>query len=87
MSIFASKHNLQYIVETLEKLCEQGFIDKEKLIWKDGLFFLIKSNEDKSTFDAQKWRSGLGTCFFGQCTARKDTNGKWPYTIGQEMIA
>ena len=87
MSKFASKHNLQYIVGTFEELCEQGYIDKEKLIWEDGLFFSIKTNEDKSTFDAQKWRSGLGAYFFGQCTAQKDTNGKWSYTIGQEMIA
>ena len=87
MSSFASKHDLPYIIGTFEELCDQGLIDKENLIWEDGLFFSIKTNEDKKTFDAQKWRSGLGAYFFGQCIAQRDTNGKWSYTIGQEMIA
>lgn len=87
ISKFASRHNLPYIEGTFEELCEQGYIDKENLIWEDGLFFSIKTNEDGSTFDAQKWRSGLGAYIFGQCKAHKNADGKWTYTIGQEMIA
>ncbi len=103
MSEFASKHNLPYIVGTWEELCEQGFIDKENLYWEDGLFFSIKTNEDAernlpaikdgdpvpelTSFDAQKWRSGLGAYYFGQCTAQKNADGKWSYTVGQEAIS
>ena len=103
MSHFASKHNLPYVVGTWEELCEQGYIDKENLIWEDGLFFSIKTNEDAewnlpaikegdsvpelTAFDAQKWRSGLGAYFFGQCTAQKNADGKWSYTVGQEAIS
>ena len=103
MSEFASKHNLPYIVGTWEELCEQGVIDKENLCWEDGLFFSIKTNEDAewnlpaikegdpvpelTAFDAQKWRSGLGAYYFGQCTAQKNADGKWSYTVGQEAIS
>ena len=101
-SEFASKHNLPYIVGTWEELCEQGFIDRENLYWEDGLFFSIKTNEDAewslpdmkegnfpelTAFDAHKWRSGLGAYFFGQCTAQKNADGTWSYTVGQEMIS
>ena len=103
MREFASKHNLPYIVGTFEELCEQGFIDKENLYWKDGLFFSIKTNEDAvwnlpsikvgdsipelTSFDAQKWRSGLGAYYFGQCSAQKNADGTWSYTVGQEAIS
>ncbi len=103
MSEFASKHNLPYIAGTFEELCEQGYIDRENLYWKDGLLFSIKTNEDAvwndpniteggsvselTSFDAQKWRSGLGAYFFGQCTAQKNADGTWSYTVGQAAIS
>ena len=93
MHEFASKHNLPYIVGTWEELCEQGYIDKDNLYWEDGLFFSIKTNKDvgsspdSTAFDAQKWRSGLGAYYFGQCTAQKNTDGKWSYAVGQEAIS
>lgn len=103
MHEFASKHNLPYIAGTWEELCEQGYIDKDNLYWEDGLFFSITTNEDAvwnlpaikegdsvpelTAFDAQKWRSGLGAYFFGQCTAQKNADGKWSYTVGQEAIS
>ena len=103
ISKFAAKHNLPYITGTWEELCEQGYIDKDNLYWEDGLFFSIKTNEDAiwnlpaikegdsvpelTAFDAHKWRSGLGAYFFGQCTAQKNDDGTWSYTVGQEMIA
>lgn len=100
---FASRHNLTYIAGTWEELCEQGYIDKDNLYWKDGLFFSIKTNEDAewnlpyieygdsipelTSFDAQKWRSGSGAYYFDQCTAQKNADGKWSYTVGQEAIS
>ncbi len=100
---FAAKHDLPYLVGTWEELCEQGYIDKDNLYWEDGLFFSIKTNEDAvwnlpaikegdsvpelTAFDAQKWRSGSGAYFFGQCTAQKNADGKWSYTVGQEAIS
>ena len=103
MHDFASKHNLPYIAGTWKELCEQGYIDKDNLYWEDGLFFSIKTNEDAvwnlpaikegdpvpelTAFDAQKWRSGLGAYYFGQCTAQKNADGTWSYTVGQAAIA
>ena len=103
MNDFASRHNLPYIAGTWGELCEQGYIDKDKLCWEDGLFFSIKTNEDAewnlpaikvgdpipelTAFDAQKWRSGLGAYFFGQCTAQKNADGTWSYTVGTEAIS
>lgn len=103
MNEFASKHKLPYMVGTWEELCEQGFIDQENLYWKDGLFFSIKTNEDAvwnlpaiternsvpelTSFDAHKWRGGLGAYYFGQCTAQKNADGKWSYTVGQEAVS
>ena len=103
MRDFAAKHDLPYIAGTWEELCEQGLIDKENLYWEDGLFFSIKTDEDAvwnlpnikngdpvpdlTAFDAHKWRSGLGAYFFGQCTAQKNADGKWSYTVGQHAIS
>lgn len=93
MHEFASKHNLPFIAGTWEELCEQGYIDKDNLYWEDGLFFSIKTNEggnsgpEQTVFDAEKWRSGLGAYFFGQCTAQKNADGKWSYTVGWEAIS
>ena len=103
MHEFAAKHNLPYIAGTWEELCEQGYIDKDNLYWEDGLFFSIKTNEDAAwnlptikegdsiselaAFDAQKWRSGLGAYYFGQCTAQKNADGEWTYTVAQEAIS
>ena len=94
---FSSKHNLSYIVGTWEELCEQGYIDKENLYWEDGLFFSIITNKDGLkvdsegleyiSFDALKWRSGLGAYFFDQCIAQKNIDGTWSYTVGQEVIS
>ncbi len=103
MHEFASKHNLPCIAGTWEELCEKGYIDKDNLYWEDGLFFSIKTIEDAewnlpftkdgdvvpelTAFDAQKWRSGLGAYFFGQCSAQKNADGKWSYTVGREAIS
>ena len=87
MNEFASKHDLPFIAGTWEELCDQGYIDKEDLCWEDGLFFSIKTASQRTAFDAQKWRSGTGAYFFGQCTAEKSKDGTWSYTVGQEAIS
>ena len=92
MSEFASKHNLPYIAGTWEELREQGYIDKNTLYWEDGLFFSIKTTEGNSApeltvFDAIKWRSGDGAYLFDQCTARKNADGTWSYTVGQQAVS
>ena len=93
MSGFASKLDLPYTAGTWEELCEKGLIDKDDLYWEDGLFFSIKTNEEgrsdmkHTAFDAQKWRSGLGAYYFSQCTAQRNADGKWSYTVGQHAIA
>ena len=90
MNGFASKHDLPFIAGTWEELCDQGYIDKDNLYWEDGLFFSIKTTKTTSkltVFDAQKWRSGKGAYFFGQCTAKESRDGTWSYTVGQEAIS
>ena len=92
MDGFAAKHDLPFIAGTWKELREQGYIDRDILYWEDGLFFSIKTTEGNSTpeftaFDAQKWRSGDGAYFFDQCTAQKNADGKWSYTVGQEAIS
>lgn len=71
--------------------------------WEDGVHFSIDVDEDAVwnlpslgpgeeppelvAFDAQKWRSGLGAYFFGDCVGRRGEDGAWTYTVGAEMIA
>jgi hypothetical protein len=87
--LVGNAYGMQAIAGTYDELCEQGYIDKDKLYFEKGLLFSIEDNAisgDSFTFDAQKWRSGLGAYFFHRCTARKTKDG-WDYTIGAEMIS
>ncbi|WP_304508874.1 hypothetical protein [Anaerotignum sp.] len=45
-----------------------------------------KAEDENFTFTAEKWRSSLGAYYFNNCDAKKE-NGKWTYSIGQEMIS
>ena len=97
MAGFAAKRGLPYVAGTWDELCDQGFIDRDNLFWKDGLFFYINTNEDAirdlpemkegdpapelTSFEAGKWRSGLGAFFYSECTGRKNDDGKWSYTV------
>ena len=100
---FAAKHDLPFIEGTWEELCNQGYIDKKNLYWEDGLFFCIKTNEDAewnlpclkagdpvpelTCFDAYKWRSGLGAYYFCECSAQRNFDGTWSYSVGAEVIS
>lgn len=82
-------YKIHTVAATYEELCEQGYIDKDKLYFEKGLLFTIEDtvmSGGSFTFDAKKWRSGLGAYFFYECTARKTEDG-WSYSIGAEMIS
>ena len=40
------------------------------------------------TFDAKKWRSGTGACFFTDCTSIRSASGTWDsYTAGGHAVS
>lgn len=95
--IFAKEHDKQCLQLTFDELREQGYIEKDELYWEDGLLFSItnsmKAEEQYNglrviKFDAQKWRSGTGAYYFGDCTASWPQNGTWSdYNIGSQAIS
>ena len=95
---FAGRHGGELLTGTWEELAEQGYIDRENLYWEDGVLFSITEKEEPVyfmpegmaavTFDAQKWRSGLGAYSFCDCTSVQSANGHWDgYSIGSEAIS
>ena len=95
---FAGRHGGELVTGTWEELAEQGYIDRENLYWEDGVLFSITEKEEPVyfmpegmaavTFDAQKWRSGLGAYSFCDCTSVQSANGHWDgYSIGSEAIS
>ena len=92
---FAGRHGGELVTGTWEELAEQGYIDRENLYWEDGVLFSITEQEMEGTysltpvtFDAQKWRSGLGAYFFCDCTSVQSADGHWDgYTVGSEAIS
>ncbi len=95
--IFAKAHNSECLQLSFEELREQGYIKKDELYWEDGLLFSItdsmKAEEQYNglrviKFDAQKWRSGTGAYYFGDCTASWPQMGTWSdYNIGSQAIS
>lgn len=83
---FGTRHGILPLTGTWEELAEQGYIDRENLVWKDGVFFSL-SGSVEDTFSAQIWRSGLGAYFFLDCTAQMGETGSWTYTVGSEAIS
>ena len=100
---FADSLGLPYLTGTWTELCDRGVIDRERLVWEDGLFFSVKTAHsfqwiygipapseeapELMAFDAQKWRSGLGAIMFNRCIAKKNPDGAWAYTVGSSAIA
>ena len=84
---FAAAHGMELVRGTWEELCEAGYIVRETLSWADGCHFSITEKEGSSTltFDARKWRSGLGAYFFCDCTAEPEEDGR--YVVGSEAIS
>ena len=93
--VFAGGHGGELLTGTWEELAEQGYIDRENLYWEDGILFSITEKEMEGvysltpvTFDAQKWRSGLGAYFFCGCTSVQSAGGHWNgYSIGSQAIS
>ena len=83
---FAENHGVALVEGTWKELCDAGYIDVENLYWADGCHFSITETEE-GTFDAQKWRSGLGAYFFTDCTAEQSEAGEWSYTVGAHAIS
>ena len=84
---FGSAHSLLPITGTWDELVEQGYIDKENLVWNGSGCLFTLSGDAEGGFEAQKWASGLGAYFFGECTAEQSEDGSWTYTVGYEAIA
>lgn len=93
---FGQLHGLEVVTGTWEELAEQGYIDKEKLQWEEGCLFSISESETGGgtyslptvCFDAEKWRSGTGACFFSSCTCIWPENGSWSdYAVGSQAIS
>lgn len=100
---FADSIGLPYLTGTWTELCDRGVIDREHLVWEDGVFFSIKTVGDAewnlgvlgpgeeepelTAFDAEKWRSGTGAIMFYRCIAQKNPDGAWTYTVGAHAIA
>ena len=95
---FAGRHGGELVTGTWEELADQGYIDRENLYWEDGILFTITEKEEPVyfmpegmaavTFDAEKWRSGLGAYFFCDCTSVQSADGHWDgYSVGSEAIS
>ena len=95
---FAGRHGAELVTGTWEELADQGYIDRENLYWEDGVLFSITEKAEPVyfmpegmaavTFDAEKWRSGLGAYFFCDCTSTQDGGGHWDgYTVGSQAIS
>lgn len=83
-------YSLETIQGTFDELAEQGYIDKENVYFPTGILFSIevtsRDGDNSFTFNAKKWRSGLGAYFFNDCTANK-TNTGWIYSVGSQAIS
>ncbi len=100
---FGEAHGALPVQGTYEELVDQGYITGEPLEgtdalfyrWADGCLFSIAEQPMEGshsllpvTFDAEKWRSGLGAYFLSDCTALQSADGSWgDYTVGSEAIA
>ncbi len=94
---FAGRHGGELVTGTWAELADQGYIDRENLYWEDGILFSVTEKEAPVylmqgmaavTFDAEKWRSGLGAYFFCDCTSAQDAMGHWDgYSVGSEAIS
>lgn len=87
--VLGNKYSLETVSGTFEQLSEEGYIDKEKLYFENGILFsfeVTKESKDSFKFNARKWRSGRGAYFFQDCTAEKTKDG-WDFKIGSEAIS
>lgn len=81
---FGEQHGLTPVIGTWQELVDQGYINGEDLYWEDGCHFSITG--EASSFEAQKWASGLGAYVFIDCTAAEQ-DGVWTYEVGAQAIS
>ena len=71
--------------------------------WTDGVLFTITTAYDaawslpaqgegeeeprRTAFDAEKWRSSLGSYYFVDCAAQMGEDGTWTYSVGAQAIS
>lgn len=87
--MFSNITGIQTMTATYDELVEQGLIDDANLYFETGLLFKLTLDDVKDerfTFEASKWKSGLGAYFFMDCEAKK-SQGRWTYKIGTEAIS
>jgi hypothetical protein len=87
--IVSGEHGLSGITGTFDELSEQGYINKEKLYFEDGMlieFELTDVTEESFMFDVRKWRSGTGAYIFNDCKAVKNGDD-WSYKVGSFAIS
>ena len=85
----SSSYGLQGVSGSFDELSAQGYIDKDKLFFFNGMLLTIKltgAHDDSFTFDLRKWRSGTGALFFNACKAVK-RGSDWTYTVGSQAIS
>lgn len=87
--IIGLKYNVETVTGNYYELCENGYIDKDKNYFENGMLFdfsVSSGDEDRFVFNASKWRSGLGAYFFCDCEAVKGDDG-YTYTVGSQAIS
>lgn len=92
---FGELHGMEIVQGTWQELVDQGYIDGESLYWENGCLFSVTEKDMEGEyslnvvrFDAEKWRSGLGAYYFGDCTSVQSALGKWgKYKISWEAIS
>lgn len=85
----SNSYGLEGITGTFDELSEQGYIDKENLLFENGMLFEFKLtdiDDNSFTFDVRKWRSGTGAFFFNSCKAVKK-GADWSYKVGSQAIS
>jgi len=84
-----NEFGVQGISGTFDELCDMGYIDRDNLYFESGILVTLEvtgTGDGSFTFNAEKWRSGLGAYFYSDCTAIKGSSG-WSYTVGSEAIS
>lgn len=102
--IFACEHGVDSLSFSYDELAENGYLTEYNpdsshplFQWENGILFTItpgeQDTEEKTSlptlhFNAEKWRSPLGSYTFSDCTAVWPETGTWSsYQIGSEMIS
>ena len=87
--LVSGSHGIFGISGTFDELAEQGYIDKDQLLFEKGILFQLEvtdTSKNGFVFNASKWRSGDGAYFYQDCQA-VERNGNWEYTVGSEAIS